>query len=351
MQNVKPHSSRAHKRAFTLVELLVAMTITVILVGVIMTMTNQGIKIYKEARLQVETTTRAQVALNALSNDFQAMQLGRGENNYQWFFAKADDSAAREIVESSRGSRARKKNVKDTIPVSTQIVFFASTYDRNPAVSSNDELRSNYRSAKALNVDTQGDVNAVGYRLLYRDQILNLAPSEQGGKSRSKKAASETFPLFSLYRQTISPRDAYTDLMGKTNLEAAYRSFEKEEQDNFLCENIFDMNLVLNIDHCEGGADIESGRARVERESVSIINSKGQNEDVIITSRDIIVNGRKLHNAKIVSVNISVTVVTEEGMHIIDQARRGRRQLPDAKNFFREYTRTYSALVAPPSFN
>ncbi len=333
----------AIQRAFTLIELLVAMTITTILVLVIMTMTNQGIEIYKDARDEVETSTRASVALQALVNDFQAMQLGRGEDDYQWFFAQSDDSASNEMSDVTRRGKSRRK--KSAFPHSTQIVFFASTFDRNPSVSSNNDLRMNYRTAKAHNVDTQGDVNAVGYRLLYRDQILNLGAGDRAAKGRN------TFPLFSLYRQTISPRDAYEDLMGTTNLEAAYRSFEKEEQDNFLCENILDMNLVFNIEYNAGDADIESGRATIETDAVSIINSKGKNEEVVITSRNVLVNGKKLQNAKIVSVNISVTVVTEEGMHVLEQVRRGRRALPSLAVFMNKYTRTYSALVAPPNFN
>ncbi len=333
----------AIQRAFTLIELLVAMTITTILVLVIMTMTNQGIDIYKDARDEVETSSRASVALQALVNDFQAMQLGRGEDDYEWFFAQSDDAASKEMSDASRRGKSRRK--KSAFPHSTQIIFFASTFDRNPAVSSNNDLRQNYRTAKAHNIDTQGDVNAVGYRLLYRDQILNIGVGDRGAKGVN------AFPLFSLYRQTISPRDAYEDLMGTTNLEGAYRRFEKEEQDNFLCENILDMNLVFNIEHCPEDADIESGRTTVETKAVSIINSKGKNEEVVITSRNILVNGEKLKNAKISSVNISVTVVTEEGMHVIDQVRRGRRAMPKPAVFMNKYTRTYSALVAPPNFN
>ncbi len=338
--NMKHSLNRHAQRAFTLVELLVAMTITVILVFVIMTMTNQAISIYKDASEQVDTSARARVALRALSNDFQAMQLGRGENNYEWFFAQADDSASKELTESSR-SRKRKNFFPDV----TQLVFFASTLDRNPAVSSNDILRDSYRSAKANNVETQGDVNAVGYRLLYRDQILNL--DSEG----SRKKRVNTFPLFSLYRQLISPRDAYEQLMAKSNLAAAYRSFERKEQDNFLCENIIDMNLIFDIQYSRGSADIESGRIEYDTKSVAVISARGKNEEVSITSRDIIVNGEKLLNARITAVNISITVVTEEGMHIIEQARRGRRSMPSEAVFFRDYTRTFTALVAPPSFS
>ncbi len=331
---------RRAQRAFTLIELLVAMTITVILVFVIMTMTNQAISIYKDASEQVDTSARARVALRSLSNDFQAMQIGRGANDYEWFVAEADDSASTALTESSRGKK--KKNYFSDV---TQIIFFASTLDRNAAVSSNDILRSSYRSAKANNLDTQGDVNAVGYRLLYRDQILNLSHDD-----RSKtKGRLQTFPLFSLYRQTITPRDAYQHLMAKTNLKSAYRKYEGAERDNFLCENIIDMNLVFTVQYSHGSADIDSGRIEYETKSVPIISARGKSEGLTITSRDILVNEEKLLNARITAVNISITVVTEEGMHLIEQVRNGRRSMPNQTTFFRDYTRTFTELVTPPS--
>ncbi len=330
---------RRAQRAFTLIELLVAMTITVILVFVIMTMTNQAISIYKDASEQVDTSARARVALRSLSNDFQAMQIGRGANDYEWFVAEADDAASTSLTESSRNSKKKKNYFSDV----TQLIFFASTLDRNAAVSSNEILRGSYRSAKANNLDTQGDVNAVGYRLLYRDQILNL------GQDEKSKTKVNTFPLFSLYRQIITPRDAYQFLMAKTNLKSAYRKYENAEQDHFLCENIIDMNLVFDIQYSLGDADIESGHIVYETKSVPIISARGKNEELTITSRDILVNNEKLLNARISAINISITVVTEEGMHLIEQVRNGRRSMPNQATFFRQYTRTFTALVTPPS--
>ncbi len=337
----KSLSSRI-QRAFTLVELLVAMTITTILVFIILTVTNQSVEIFRVAREDVDTNSRANVALNALVNDFQAIQIGSGSNNYEWLFAKSDDTASKAL--SVKRTRTRKAE-KSAIPLSTECLFFASTKDRNPAVSSNNSLRESYRRTKAHNIDTQGDVNAVAYRLLYRDDVLR--PGETGNK---KKRGLDDFPLYSLYRQLISPRDAYTYLMGKSNLAAAYESYRDVQEGNLLCENIIDMNLVFTIDYNDEAVPLDTGRVTYKQISVPIISSRGRQEDVRVNSDHISVSGQRYDNARIVSVNISFTVVTEEGMHIIDRVRQGQTRITDREQFFSRYTRTYAARVAPPHF-
>ncbi len=332
------------QRAFTLVELLVAMTITTILVFIILTVTNQSVEIFRVAREDVDTNSRGNIALNALVNDFQAIQIGTGSNNYEWLFAKSDDTASSAL--SIKRTRTQKAQ-KSAIPLSVECLFFASTKDRNPAVSSNNSLRESYRRTKAHNIDTQGDVNAVGYRLLYRDDVLR--PGETGTKKKTKGKVDD-FPLYSLYRQLISPRDAYTYLMGKSNLAAAYESYRDVQEGNLLCENIIDMNLVFTIDYNDQAVPLDTGRVSYQQVSVPIISSRGRQEDVRVNSDHISVSGKDYENARIVSINISFTVVTEEGMHFIERVRTGKARITDRAQFMSRYTRTYSARVAPPHF-
>lgn len=59
----------------------------------------------------------------------------------------------------------------------SQLVFFTTATDRNPAKSSMD-----MRNDRII-----GDVNCVGYKLLYRDQILD----------QDATAESDGFPVYS----------------------------------------------------------------------------------------------------------------------------------------------------------
>ena len=185
-------SKRTFFRGFTLIELMTAMAITGMLVVVIMQLTNQSIDLWRAVSEDVSTSSRSRVALQTIRRDFESFQMRGYDNKYQWLFAKADSS----MDNVPKGLQ---------VPRSAQCVFFACAPDRNPSVSSSTSLRKNYREARAHNRETQGDVSAIGYRLMFRDQILNLPGTD--GESKG------VYPLFSLYRQVVQPRSTFEQLL------------------------------------------------------------------------------------------------------------------------------------------
>ncbi len=315
-------------RGFTLVELMTAMAITAVLVLVIGQLTQQSIDLWKTVREDVNSASSSRVALQTIAHDLESFQLRAGGNKYQWLAAWADE----EVQGAPKGL---------SVPRSARCVFFACAPDRNPSVSSSSSLRSNYRAARSHNTDTQGDVNAVSYRLMYRDQILNLPGSDE---------ERAIFPLFSVYRTVIPPRESYERLLGKEDLPSAYAAFQHEEEKNFLCENVLEMALAFNIQYVDGNADADTGRANYTTITVPIIaSSKTQKgEKVAVYGDRIVVGGETLHNARLISAEISITTLTEEGVALVEQVRKGRRRAPKAAEFFNKYTRSHCRSVALP---
>lgn len=320
-------SKKTFRGGFTLIELIVAMAITAILVYIIGQLTQQGVALWNNVRQDVSTSAHSRAALQVMSHDLEAFQM-RSNNKYQWFHAKADKSPDN-----------APKSLK--IPRSVQCVFFACAPDRNPAVSSSSSLRGNYRETRSHNQDTQGDVNAISYRLMYRDQILNLPAS-------NNKNDTSSFPLFALYRQVIPPRETFENLLGKENLEQAYAGYEMKESDNFLCSNIVEMNILLTIQYTDNSADAKKGRAEYKTVTVPVVASYSKGSVVSVYGDRIEIDGTTYSNARIVSANLSITVLTEEGMSLVNQIRLGRRRAPKASEFFARYTRSFSRLVALP---
>ena len=319
-----------YRRGFTLIELMTAMAITGMLVVVIMQLTNQSIDLWKAVSEDVSTSSRSRAALQTISRDFESFQMRGYDNKYQWLFAKADE---------------RMDNVPKglDIPRSVQCVFFACAPDRNPSVSSSVSLRKNYRDARAHNRETQGDVNAIGYRLMYRDQILNL-PATDGNEPG-------VYPLFSLYRHVVPPRSTFEDLLGKENLESAYVRFENDDEknENFLCENILEMNVSFNIRYAKSEADAEEGRVEYEVVTVPIVATNRRTNKVQVYGDRIVAGGTTYENARIDSAMLSITVLTEEGVSMVEQIRQGRRRAPKKiADFFAKYTRCYARMVALP---
>lgn len=313
---------------FTLIELMTAMAITGMLVVVIMQLTNQSIDLWRAVSEDVSTSSRSRAALQTLSHDFESFQMRGYDNKFQWLFAKGDS----EMNNVPKGLK---------IPRSAQCVFFACAPDRNPSVSSSPSLRSNYREARAHNRDTQGDVNAIGYRLMFRDQILNM-PGTEGNEEG-------VYPLFSLYRQVVPPRPTFEQLLGKDNLEAAYSRFEQDDEKNFLCENIMEMNISFQIRYANSDANAEEGRVDYKVVSVPIVASHSRTNKVAVFGDRIEAGGSVYENARIDSAMISITVLTEEGVAMVEQIRQGRRRAPKKmSDFFAKYTRSYSRMVALP---
>ncbi len=317
------------RRGFTLVELMTAMAITAVLVLVIGQLTRQSIDLWKNVREDVASASSSRVALQTMAHDFESFQLRAGANKFQWLAAWADD----DVQGAPEGLK---------IPRSARCVFFACAPDRNPSVSSSSALRGNYRAARAHNKETQGDVNAISYRLMYRDQILNLPGSAKG--------EAGIYPLFSLYRTVIPPRESYERLLGRDDLAGALTSYAQEEEKNFLCENVLEMTLIFNIQYVEGSANAETGRASYATISVPIISSsKSRKENKVVVYGDRIVAGsQEYRNAQLISADISITTLTEEGVSLVEQVRQGRRRALKPADFFNRYTRSHSRSVALP---
>ena len=315
-------------RGFTLIELMTAMAITGMLVLVIMQLTNQSIDMWRAVSEDVSTSARSRAALQTISHDFESFQMRGYDNKFQWLFAKGDET----MDNVPKGLE---------IPRSAQCVFFACAPDRNPSVSSSTSLRKNYREARAHNRDTQGDVNAIGYRLMYRDQILNLPGSDSNEIG--------VYPLFSLYRQVVPPRPTFEELIGKENLESAYSRFAENDEQNFLCENILEMNISFNIRYASGEADAREGRVQYETVTVPVIASNSKTNRIAVYGDRIIAGTTTYENARIDSAMISISVLTEEGVAMVEQIRQGRRRAPKRiADFFAKYTRSYSRVVALP---
>lgn len=318
------------RRAFTLVELVVAMAITAVLVFIIMQLTNQSIDLWKMLREDTSSAATSRMALQTISRDFESFQMrSADDNNFQWLYS-AVDTPMRGIP---RGL---------DIPQSARCVFFICAPDRNPSVSSTPtSMRSSYRDMLAGSDKYQGDVSVVGYRLKFRDHILNLA---------ARNGDSASFPLFSLYRQVVNPRDTFENVLGSEDLQSAYKQYESGEDKNFLCENIIEMSIIFNLEYLDEAASNDETGPVYKAISIPILSSNASRgvKSFRLTSNSALMSGETLNRARVISAEISLTVLTEEGVALVEQVRQGQRRAPKLEEFFSRYTRSFSRSVALP---
>ena len=342
---MKSFKVKYQRGGFTLIELLTAMAITAILVSVIMQLTMQGISLWKNVNDDVNTTSTARIALQTMAKDLESFQMKPGANDYEWFNARKDteNDAADEIKQKGRRAKKNRKGKPEKlsyVPDSARFVFFTCSPDRNPAVSSDESSRAGYRLDLASATDREGDpylgdVNAVGYRLEYKDHIQNKEASdkEQG-----------VYPVFALYRHVVSQRRTYDSLLCQSDLYQAFRSESLDEEQDIICDNVVEMNLSVNIEY------MESGRKGAQKmsETVTVISSNGRGQEVSVTGDSVIVGGKAYPNARLVSAHISVTVLTEEGAALVERMRQGKARPPKPVDFFARYTRQFSTAVSLP---
>ena len=312
--------------AFTLIELLAAMTITTVLVLVIVALTSRGVDIWRWVLQDVRTTTLARTAMDTMTKDFESMQFRPG-NPFEWMLVQRDSdlvSRAEKTKVSRKKGRSSSLNEARVnlmtmgpegakITNASQLVFFTTATDRNPAKSSMD-----MRNDRII-----GDVNCVGYKLLYRDQIL-----------------------------------------GQQDLWSAYARYQQDETvpSNFLVENIVEMTLIFEVDYQKkigNSGSNKSDKDASQRASVLVpVMTTGANRLGSCTQMDVYgnrlniigssVNIDDLKSGRVTAVTISMTVVTDEGMALVDQIRQKKRPAPSPEEFFERYTRSFTQRIALP---
>lgn len=319
------------RRAFTLVELITAMAITAVLVVVIMQLTNQSVILWKVLREDTSSAATARQALQIMARDLESFQMRpASDEHYQWLFSEMD-----------RAMNGVPKSLE--IPRSARCIFITSPTEHNPAVSSSPiSLRTSYRDMLSSSEKFQGDISAVGYRLLFRDHILNL---------QARNGDTESFPLFSLYRNVVPPRETFENFLGKDDLRGPYSRYERAEEKSFLCENIVELNITFIVRYMDEASASNGDKPTYSTMVVPVVSSNASRSIRsfrLYSNNAEMEGGRTLNHACIIAAELSMTVITDEGVALVEQVRQGQRRAPKLSEFFSRYTRSYSRSVSMP---
>lgn len=294
---IKSHPSGA--KGFTLIELLVAMTITVILLGVLVYMTGISMDTYRDSRDEVRASRQAKEALNAIARDLEGMVSRRDGNTYEWVYAGEEPRGL-------EGPTGRE------ITNSSQLIFFAGATDRyNGDIGGAD--------------DKGGDVSAISYRLVYRDQIADTDNEEHA--------------VFALYRHLVNPDEAF-DLLAVDDLKAAYRGKFGDAADltssNFLVENIYEFTITFLVEYVPAGGTA----TKIERVSLRQ-NGDSNYTEFRLKGNKIEASGpdaAAIENGRIIGAEVSISVLTDRGLTLAKRSGLPRDEL--VKKHCYHYTKT-----------
>lgn len=302
------------QKGFTLVELLVSMTITLIIIGLLMGMTKMAVGAWHKTQTKTRSSKLAQEVFDSIGKDLEGMVVRTG-NNFEWLLIS-------ESPEDTVGDRGPTTNKEMLNPL--DISFFSAVTDRYDG------------QIGVSGVDNGGDISMVRYRLIHQDLI--------GG--------SVLKPVFALYRERINPDETFTEMLAQPTIDGIRDSSEIVEEANFLAENIFDFTLSFNFEYT---------LANVKQYKRVVIRNSGVGAGLSIKGNQILVNGVSIQtpppgnpnglpngasSARLAGVDVSILVLSDGGMNGLQNAN-----ITTAAQFaayLKEHGHLYSKSVIVP---
>lgn len=313
MKNLSSPEKR--NNGFTLAELLVAMTITIVLVSLTVVITGSAIDAWKGARTEIRAAGQAKIMLNSIGRDLESMVFRQGNNDSQWLIAS---SKSEDIGPQDQPS-----------PNAARLTFFTAASDRyNGNAGSREKIQGDSTIDRAA--DKGGDVSAVSYQLDFADPVWG--------------DPSDNFATFVLYRKLLDPDETYAGVTGTKDLEQTFdtRGGQNDLAD-LMCENVYEFTVTFVVAYRDNNGNnktvkvpVMSTNAGKEVVKSFAINGTGlaPNEN----TKSEYVGGR------ISAVELSITVLSDEGIAIL---KKSPFKSPQDKNKFIEekgfrYTRSVS---------
>lgn len=201
MNTLSSSTRKKRRNAFTLIEIMVATVIMVVLVGLVIQITSEVLKVWTRSSGKLSANAEARVAMDMITQDLETAVFRN--NGLRWLEAEQDTF---EAPLSGTGFKT------------TKLKLFSPALDR-PS-------------------DVAGDICGVSYLLDYRNAIDG---TEVGDRT------------FILYRQLVDPKTTFDDLMGAGNQEVlsggewANSAIIGTDGANYLVSNIVDFRVDFHV--------------------------------------------------------------------------------------------------------
>ena len=277
------------RRGFTLLELLVAVTITAIIMVDLLSMTGVVADAWKNGNNKIFTNNEARAGFNRLAEDLDSAVIRDNIKGAEWFV----------FAQGNEGFGGMQQPLRQP-----WLMFYTTPTDRDLA--------------------QPGNVITVSYKLVAQDPIA-------GGSSGQ-------FNLYGLYRAFPSggnpAKETFENALGQPDLKSFWSArSEATDKDNFYISNIFDFSFTFWASHY--GTDGKSALQTVALPA---------DTDIRLSSENLVVGNQTYPGGKLAAVDISMTILTQQGGQM---AREGDIPANDIDKFLsnQDYARTFSHKV------
>ena len=211
MHTLKLRTRNTAKRAFTLIEIMVATVIMVVLVGLVIQITSEVLKVWTRSSGKLAANAEARIAMDLITQDLETAVFRN--NGQQWLRVEAPKN-----TEQGGGSLYTDQTVS--------LKLFSPALDRP--------------KEDASGVAIPGDICAIGYRLAYKKSY--------DGANAPK--------VYALYRRVMNPKVTFSDYMGSGNsgpqltltdgtLWADFGDNSITDNTNYLAGNIIEFKVLI----------------------------------------------------------------------------------------------------------
>ena len=215
--------SKARRRGFTLIEIMVATVIMVILVGFFIKITTDVLKVWNRSAGKLSSSAEARIAMDLITSDFENSMIRN--NGQQWLRVQGPEEVGGEFNGNS-----------------VSLKLFSAATDRPKKYTESDRKPEGAVAGDPI----PGELCAVGYHLKFKE-------SYDGG---------EQMKTYALYRHLINPYETFNDyldttakldeskqgiLNGSAPSPSGWSESSITQNENYLVGNIVEFKLLVYL--------------------------------------------------------------------------------------------------------
>ena len=274
MKLLAQSSPRRKRSGFTLIEIMVATVIMVILVGLVIQITSEVLKVWNRSSGKLSANAEARIAMDLLTQDLETAVFRN--NGQQWLRVEAPKDPGGDYTNQTVGLK-----------------LFTPALDRPKVDASGNAVA--------------GDICAVGYRLAYKQSYTN-GPN-----------------VYALYRMIVDPKTTFDHYMGSSSdpnspqirlITTDQDDWDDDtitDEENYLAGNIVEFKVLIYTDD---GDPTTQDPVNVEAASSELKYTYAFGGDSNQDSADI------LNTEPVMYADIILTVVSDEGLELLNNLDR-----------------------------
>jgi prepilin-type N-terminal cleavage/methylation domain-containing protein len=280
------------KRAFTLIEIMVATVIMVVLVGLVIQITSEVLKVWTRSSGKLAANAEARIAMDMITQDLETAVFRN--NGQQWLRVDGPEAMAASAPYTSH---------------TVALKLFSPALDRDTS--------------------SAGDICGIAYRLEYQE-------------SYDQTGVTNPVEVYALYRAIARPDDTFNLLMGSASqgtsspqdsidgTPAFWTAASILSPDNYLVSNIVDFKVLVYED--DGSRPPAPANANPTTFK-------------LIAGQDYIYGGTGGTNTPLLYADVILTVVSDAGLEILSLPSLAGTGYDDADDVVREYGEVFTRRV------